>query len=175
MLALRDTESRSFSEINVPQPDTDDGHILLFATDAELRQGRAQRPPGPVKILVVEGWAGDYQLLVENLRDVEATLALTWVDRAEKALDLLCTESGAEQPDILLIDPVLPGTDGWEVLEELREQGCGEDLAIVVQASARSDYLLQRCGEFGVEAAVEKPLAAESFRTLLATLGFRNL
>lgn len=172
MLAPMETQTEQSTDITLSVSSLDGGDLVLFAPPEDLEKGRVTHDGGPVRVLLVDGWAGDYHLLVENLRDSRLPIELTWVDRAEKALHHLCKEANPARPHILLIDPILPGTDGWEVLEDLREQGCGEDLAIVVQASTRSEFILRRCRELGVEAMVEKPVVSEGFRLLLESLGF---
>src|SRR6516225_6743069 len=71
------------------------------------------------KILVVE----DEQHLAEGLRfNLEAEgYRVDLVDTGEAALERF--EAGAEPVDLMVLDVMLPGKDGFTVMEELRQSG----------------------------------------------------
>jgi DNA-binding response OmpR family regulator len=61
----------------------------------------------------------------------------------------------AEKPDAVLLDVLLPGIDGWQVLEELHAQG---DPVPVVMCSAKDNiHDLQRARDLGAVAYLTKP------------------
>jgi DNA-binding response OmpR family regulator len=61
----------------------------------------------------------------------------------------------AEQPDAVMLDVLLPGIDGWQVLEALHEQG---DPVPVIMCSAKDNiHDLQRARDLGAVAYLVKP------------------
>jgi DNA-binding response OmpR family regulator len=67
------------------------------------------------------------------------------------ALERIETES----PDALLLDVLLPGIDGWQVLEELHAKG---DPVPVIVCSGKDNILdLQRARDLGAVAYLVKP------------------
>ena len=60
-----------------------------------------------------------------------------------------------EKPDAVLLDVLLPGIDGWQVLEELHAKG---DPVPIVMCSAKDNiHDLQRARELGAVAYLTKP------------------
>jgi DNA-binding response OmpR family regulator len=60
-----------------------------------------------------------------------------------------------DKPDAVLLDVLLPGIDGWQVLEELHAKG---DPVPVVMCSAKDNiHDLQRARELGAVAYLTKP------------------
>jgi len=61
----------------------------------------------------------------------------------------------ADRPDAVVLDVLLPGIDGWQVLEELHTKG---NAVPVVMCSAKDNiYDLQRARELGAVAYLTKP------------------
>ena len=77
----------------------------------------------------------------------------------------VCAE---EQPDVLLLDVALPGTDGLELLRDLRASGDAPDTVVLVSALAPDD-LAATADDLGVE-WLAKPFTSEEFRARLSEL-----
>jgi DNA-binding response OmpR family regulator len=61
----------------------------------------------------------------------------------------------AERPDAVVLDVMLPGIDGWSVLEDLHEMG---DPVPIVVCSAKKDIQdMERARELGASGYVVKP------------------
>jgi CheY-like chemotaxis protein len=74
------------------------------------------------------------------------------------------------RPDLLLLDVMMPGTSGIEVLEHLRGQpGLSQTPVIVVSAFA-SPADRRRAAEAGATRFVKKPFDPESLRSLVEEL-----
>src|SRR3954464_12105068 len=61
----------------------------------------------------------------------------------------------AESPDAVLLDVLLPGIDGWQVLEELH--ATGNRVPVSVCSGKNNMHDLQRAGELGAVAYLVKP------------------
>ena len=119
--------------------------LILIIDDSNLARASIR------KILAPEG----YEIL-------EAT-------GGEEGLKMLSQHS----PDCILMDLLMPGMTGTEVLEQLRSTGSTTPVVIItadIQTSVRD-----RCLELGAFAVVNKPLLFETLLdTVKETLGKRD-
>ncbi|MFJ9950235.1 response regulator transcription factor [Kitasatospora sp. NPDC091207] len=110
-------------------------------------------PPDPARILVV-----DDDLTVGEVVAGYLTRAGHRVDRAcdgDQGLDL----ARAHRPDLLVLDLMLPGIDGLEVLRRLRATADGADLPVVM-LTAKGDEADRVLGlELGADDYVTKPFS----------------
>ena len=61
----------------------------------------------------------------------------------------------SEAPDALLLDVLLPGIDGWQVLEQLHAKG--DPVPVIVCSGKDNIHDLQRARELGAVAYLVKP------------------
>jgi two-component system response regulator MprA len=61
----------------------------------------------------------------------------------------------AESPDAVLLDVMLPGIDGWQVLERLHESG--DPVPVIVCSGKDNVHDLQRARDLGAVAYLVKP------------------
>jgi two-component system, OmpR family, phosphate regulon response regulator PhoB len=107
----------------------------------------------PVKILVVE-----------DERDIAALIAyhLTKegyrVRTAEGGNEALAA-AAAERPDLLLLDVMLPGFSGYEVLAELRRRPESVDLPVIVLTARRDEADRVKGLELGADDYITKPFS----------------
>ncbi|MFF7992677.1 response regulator transcription factor [Kitasatospora xanthocidica] len=110
-------------------------------------------PPDPARILVI-----DDDLTVSEVVAGYLTRAGHHVDRAgdgNRGLDL----ARAHRPDLLVLDLMLPGIDGLEVLRRLRATEDGADLPVIM-LTARGDEADRILGlELGADDYVTKPFS----------------
>lgn len=102
-------------------------------------------------ILIVE----DDLMLGEMLEDIVGRYhQTTWVDRADDVFDII-----HQQPiDLLMLDIMLPNTDGFQLLTTIREHYSAEDLAVII-ISARDDAeSIVRGFELGANDYIVKPV-----------------
>lgn len=109
-------------------------------------------PPAQPTILVVDDTPENLSILAELLRDDYRVLVATNGPRA------LTLASSQPRPDLILLDVMMPGMDGFEVLERLRAKPeCGEIPVIFVTAmNAQEDEELGL--ELGAVDYITKPL-----------------
>jgi CheY-like chemotaxis protein len=118
----------------------------------------AEPPSKPKRILVVDDEEDVQVLVCRILRDVgyEVEAASDGGEAIEKI--------GQRKPDLLVLDLMMPGIDGWGVLEHLRKVS---DAPPVVVVTARADYgSFARGVREGASAYVFKPFR---FHELVAT------
>lgn len=76
-----------------------------------------------------------------------------------------------EQPDVILLDIMMPGVDGWETLSQLKANPKTADIPVVV-FTAREHVRGQRLArELGAAGYVQKPYDADRLCALLREHG----
>lgn len=104
---------------------------------------------GPPRVLIVEDDPDTLVIMRVNLRaaGIEPILASdgsTAIARIE-----------AEQPDAVILDVLLPGIDGWEVLETLHE--LGDPVPVIICSGKKNPHDILRAEELGAVAYLVKP------------------
>lgn len=98
-------------------------------------------------------------LIVEDDQNINHILVLTFQKEGYKVLSALDGNKGLElalneKPDIILLDVMLPGLDGFEVLKKLREKS----QVPVIMLTARDDEVDTVLGlELGADDYITKP------------------
>ena len=127
---------------------------MLDSSEVELRLKRGR----PTSVLVVEDNAGAIELYRRYLSSVE------WQLHSVSDPRLAADVARHTQPDIVLLDVMMPRLDGWSVLEMLRAQPETAGVPVVI-CSVVDDPELARA--LGASASLRKPLTRAD---LLATL-----
>lgn len=106
-----------------------------------------------MKILVVEDEQPIRKLIDLNLR-LETHEVITAADGYEA---LQQAEAGL--PDLVILDIMLPGLDGWEVLKRLREDVKFRDTPVVVLTALVQDVDIIRGWQLGADEYITKPFS----------------
>lgn len=85
-------------------------------------------------------------LKLNNYSVVEAT-------SGEQALDVLA----AETVDLIVLDIMMPGVDGWEVLKRIRSSRETEEMPVILVTAKTQDSDVIRGWELGADEYVIKP------------------
>jgi two-component system cell cycle response regulator DivK len=110
----------------------------------------------PSRILVVE----DNPLNLKLVRDVLQFAGYEVVE-AQSGEDGL-RAAQADPPDLVLMDLQLPGIDGFETLDRLRQGGLGRDVPVVAVTAFAMAEDRQRASLAGFDGFVEKPISVRA-------------
>lgn len=127
-----------------------------------------------VDVLLVEDNPGDVRLTREAFEQARLRTELHVVRRGEEALDYLNQQGNYEnatQPDIVLLDLNLPGLNGLEVLEEIRETPELKTIPVIILTSSKSEEDIVRSYERHANAYLTKPVNVDKFVNLARTVG----
>jgi len=106
----------------------------------------------PVRILIVDDRA-DNRTLLEVILGSEGFVILT-ATSGEEAL-----ASVAQQPpDLILLDVMMPGMDGYEVAAKLKANPATENIPIIMITSMQDDASKLRALTAGAEDVIAKPV-----------------
>lgn len=120
----------------------------------------------PVTILLVEDNPADVRLIAEVLGQGPANVELRVVADRDEAMEFLRREGDhreSPRPAAVLLDLNLPGTDGREVLAELKADPALRSIPVVVLTTSRADADVARCYELHANAYVTKPVDLDEF------------
>jgi two-component system alkaline phosphatase synthesis response regulator PhoP len=112
------------------------------------------------KVLIVEDDEVIGQSIVRQLS--AAGLDPLWVPHGEQGLARL----RYERPDVLVLDMMLPGIDGWKLIETARAEGIGTPIVVVSARGTEHDRV--HALEIGADDYLVKPF---SMRELVARVG----
>lgn len=116
------------------------------------------------RVLVVEDDHVIRELLVVNLK-MEGHEAVTAVDGSE-ALRAVADRV----PDVVLLDMMLPGVDGWEVAARLKGDEVTRSIPIIALSARAMQADIERGMELGVDHYVTKPFDPIELMHLVGTL-----
>lgn len=85
------------------------------------------------RVLIVEDDTVIATAMATHLR--HAGMEIEWSDRGDRAMKKL----RFERPDVAIIDLMLPGMDGWRMIETLRADGIGIPLIVVSARGTEQD------------------------------------
>lgn len=105
------------------------------------------------KVMVVDDEPDQIVTLQYLFKNYDTKYELVGANSGGECLELL---KNGEQPDIILLDIMMPGMSGWEVFDKLKDNPSWKDIPIVF-LTARTDTLAEDAGTFLGEDYIEKP------------------
>ncbi|WP_232703023.1 response regulator [Halobacterium wangiae] len=119
-----------------------------------------------IDILLVEPNPGDARLFAESFNDGKLLNEIYTVTDGEAAIDFV-QQHGAyaemPRPDLVLLEPRLPGKAGMELLSELKDESALSDVPIVVLSSSDVGEDIARSHGLDADYYIQKPVEPEEF------------
>jgi two-component system CheB/CheR fusion protein len=112
-------------------------------------------------------------LIVDDHHDGLATLAMLLELMGAEVHSAASGPEGlrkAEQvrPDVVLLDLAMPGMDGYEVCQKIREQPWGREMILVALSGYGQEDDKRRSRESGFDHHLVKPVGASALQDLLS-------
>lgn len=105
-----------------------------------------------LRILIVDDIPTNVALIAAIIKKLNAKQETA--GNGEEALSLI----DSFKPHIVLLDLMMPGIDGWDIIKAIREKYTKEQMAIIV-TSAITDYeTITECKNNGVDDFITKPI-----------------
>lgn len=120
-----------------------------------------------MRVLVAEDEETIASLIAHTLENAGAVVEVVGDGRA-------AVEAAARlEPDVLILDLLLPIASGWQVLRALRDSGEAHlrCLPVVVVSALSSGKLRSELAGFGVEHVLGKPFGLEALRSAVSAAG----
>lgn len=127
-------------------------------------------------ILVVEDSDIDYETTLRAFKNANMVNPVHRCEDGEEALDYLFqrnqySDSGkSPRPDLILLDLNLPGTDGREVLEEIKNDTKLKGIPVIVLTTSLDDKDIEKCYGTGANSYIQKPVDLQGFFTAIQKL-----
>jgi CheY-like chemotaxis protein len=124
-------------------------------------------------ILAVEDSDEDFTAFTRILREFPSGVTVHRAKDGDEALDYLyyrgrySDPEAAPRPSLILLDLNLPGTDGREVIEEIKQDRDLRALPVVVLTTSSSPRDVEACYEYGVNSYLIKPIGVEALKDTL--------
>lgn len=125
------------------------------------------------EILLVEDNPADVELTRLSMERSKLLNSLHAVSNGEDALKFLRKEAPyhkAPTPDLVLLDLNLPGIDGREVLEVIKNTAEFRSIPVVVLTSSESDHDVAHAYEMHANCYISKPINLEQFARVVESL-----
>lgn len=105
-----------------------------------------------LRILIVDDIPTNVALIAAIIKKLNARQETA--GNGEEALSLI----DSFKPRIVLLDLMMPGIDGWDIIKAIREKYSKEQMSIIV-TSAITDYgTITECQNIGVDDFITKPI-----------------
>lgn len=121
-------------------------------------------------VLLVEDNPGDIRLIKEAFAAVEQDLSFRVIEHGDVAVTKLTEQSLDPTPDLVLLDLNLPGTDGEEILETLRDDPDMGTLPVIILTGSDATEDVKRCYEAQANAYLTKPTGPTELTALAETV-----
>ncbi|VAX27266.1 Two-component transcriptional response regulator, LuxR family [hydrothermal vent metagenome] len=127
-------------------------------------------------ILIVEDSDIDFETTIRAFKKTHMANPVQRCEDGEDALDYLFQRnqySDADKcprPELILLDLNLPGTDGREVLEEIKQDPKLKSIPVIVLTTSSDDKDIQKCYRAGANSYIQKPVDLQGFFTAIQRL-----
>jgi CheY-like chemotaxis protein len=129
-----------------------------------------------VTILLVEDDPGHARLIEKNLRRSNITNDIVVFNDGRQALSYLFKEetysrSNHASPLLVLLDLNLPGLDGYQVLQRMKEDERTKHIPVIILTTTDDSREVARCYDLGCNVYVTKPVDYEHFSEAIRKIG----
>lgn len=114
-------------------------------------------PDDSLDICLVEDNPADARLVREAFAETSHETAIRHATTGDEAEDLLSPETDDRVPDLVLLDLNLPGMDGFEVLNTIRDDPHLQSLPVIILTSSKDEEDIARSYENTANAYLTKP------------------
>jgi CheY-like chemotaxis protein len=110
-------------------------------------------------------------LLMRTRLEMEGYEVATAAD-GQEAVEKLAATGPGEQPDLILLDAMMPRMSGLDVLRKLRDEG--SETPVLIVSAHRAPETLDEAEDLGANACVAKPIDFDDLLGRIADLTSNN-
>lgn len=125
-----------------------------------------RRHRGGDRHLTCRSTPGDTRLFEENFRDANLANAIHAVTDGTEALDFVHRRGeyeDAPRPDLVLLEPQLPGKSGRDVLSELKNKVALDEIPVIVLTSSEAGEEIVKSNGIDADEYIQKPVETTEF------------
>ena len=123
-----------------------------------------------LSVLLVEDNPGDARLTEKAFEQGNIINNLHIVEDGVEAMSFLNQTDGYEdaaRPDLVLLDLNMPRKDGWDVLEEMREDADLRRIPVIVLTSSEAEEDIVKSYDLNANAYLTKPVDFDGFMNVV--------
>lgn len=127
-------------------------------------------------ILIIEDSEDDYKLMIEGFKKASIRNPIFHCEDGDEGLDYLYRRgqyiepSTSPRPQLILLDLNLPGTDGRELLEEIKKDEKLRKIPVIVLTTSSDERDIEACYQAGANSYIQKPVAFDNFMEAIQRL-----
>lgn len=120
-------------------------------------------------ILIVEDSDIDFETTLRAFKNSNMANPIHRCEDGEEALDYLFRKNqyseveNSPRPELILLDLNLPGTDGREVLEEIKKDPKLKAIPVIVLTTSSDEMDVEKCYQEGANSYIQKPVDLKGF------------
>ncbi|WP_026733718.1 response regulator [Fischerella sp. PCC 9605] len=121
-------------------------------------------------LLVVEDSNEDFRILQRLMRRMAVKNPIYRCTNGDEVLDYLYQEGNyknidvAPRPSVILLDLNLPGIDGREILEQLKQDKSFKEIPVIVFTTSSNPKDIELCYQKGANGYLIKPMDAQELQ-----------
>ncbi len=122
---------------------------------------------------MVEDSNEDYTAFMRMIQEFSVTHPVYRACDGEDALDYLYRQGNyadsaiSPRPSLILMDLNLPGTDGREVIQQIKQDADLQSIPIVALTTSSNPKDIEACYRYGVNSYLLKPIGVEALRNTI--------
>lgn len=131
--------------------------------------------PHEQSLLIIEDSDEDFAALTRTIDKAKIPNPIYRCEDGEEALDFLYNEGEYEnkilfpRPSLIVLDLNLPGTDGREVLAELKQDRDLKTIPVVIFSTSSHPKDINTCYRYGISGYIVKPMDTNRLNVLVQT------
>ena len=121
----------------------------------------------PQPILVVDDNEDDYEAIARAFKRVGLANPVSLCTTGQAAIDFLKHEGSAhdighaDRPVLIMLDLNMPGMDGFQVLQHIRQDAALRQIPVVIWTTSSNEKDVDACYTYGANAYMQKPVIFE--------------
>lgn len=120
-------------------------------------------------VLLIEDSDEDYEVTLRVFKMAGLSNPIYRCNNGDSALDYLHrrppydSPEKAPRPAVILLDLNLPGTDGREILDEIKSTESLKKIPVIVLTTSNTEEDIIECYSYGANSYIKKPMAIEQY------------
>ena len=125
-------------------------------------------------ILIVEDSPIDYEITTRALRRAGFDQNVLHCESGDEAMAFL--EGGSDifqekgYPGIILLDLNMPGTDGRDVLNQIKNRAQTKMIPVIILTTSNNEHDIEECYMKGANSYIQKPTAPDDYTEMAGAL-----
>ena len=123
-------------------------------------------PVRSLSIILTDDDEDDCEIFEEAIEEIDDKVQIDTLQHGKALMDYL-VDTLNELPDILFLDINMPYKNGYECLEEIRDNPRLKSLCVIIYSTSDSPRDIKKAYDLGADAFIQKPSRYEDLKNVL--------